>query len=147
MLSKILLILLIVDSLVLVASILLQAGKGGGLASTFGGVSSSADTIFGSRQAGNLLTKASWWCGGLFLGLAFLLSLASSGSQVPHSVLDQTFTPSTAPVPVTPQGGGLPLQTAPATNSQLPGTAPSTKAPATPATKTPPTPPPTTKKP
>jgi preprotein translocase subunit SecG len=31
----------------------------------------------GTRQAGNLLTKASWWCGGLFLGLAFLLSLAS----------------------------------------------------------------------
>jgi preprotein translocase subunit SecG len=146
MLSKVLLFLLILDSLVLIAAILLQAGKGGGLASTFGGVSSSADTIFGSRQAGNLLTKASWWCGGLFLTLAFLLSIASTGSQVPHSVLDQTFTAPANPVPATPQGGALPLQTAPATNTQVPPTAtPTTKAPTPPATKAPPAPP--TKKP
>lgn len=143
MIQKILLFLLILDSLILMAAILLQAGKGGGLASTFGGVSSSADTIFGSRQAGNLLTKASWWCGGIFLGLAFLLSIASSGSQLPHSVLDQTFTPSSAPVPVTPQAGAIPLTTAPPTTTQPSGAGPDTKAPATKA----PTPPPVTKKP
>jgi len=134
MVSKILLFLLVVDSLVLVAAILLQSGKGGGLASTFGGVSSSADTIFGSRQAGNLLTKASWWCGGLFLALAFLLALASSHDNAPKSILDQTFTQPAAPTPVTP-GGGLPLQTAPATKTPPPDAkagAPPSKAPTTP---------------
>ena len=57
-------ILLIIDSIVLVAAILLQAGQGGGMAASFGGVSSSASSFLGTRQAGNLLTKASWWCGG-----------------------------------------------------------------------------------
>src|SRR5713101_7386691 len=109
MFSSILLYLLVIDSVVLMVAILLQAGKGGGLASTFGGVSSSADTIFGSRQAGNLLTKASWWCGGLFLGLSFFLSLASSRTTAPKSVLDQPFSNQPAPVQVNP-GNALPLQ-------------------------------------
>ena len=61
-----LLVLLILDALVLGAAILLQAGKGGGLSANFGGASSSADSVIGTRQAGNLLTKASWWCGGIF---------------------------------------------------------------------------------
>jgi preprotein translocase subunit SecG len=70
MLYTILIVALFIDAVVLVAAILLQAGKGGGLAATFGGVSSSADAILGTRAAGNLLTKSSWWCGGLSLGLA-----------------------------------------------------------------------------
>ena len=45
MLYTFLLVLLIIDSLVLVAAILLQAGKGGGMAATFGGVSSSAELV------------------------------------------------------------------------------------------------------
>ena len=77
-----LLVLLILDALVLGAAILLQAGKGGGLSANFGGASSSADSVIGTRQAGNLLTKASWWCGGIFLGLAFVLQLMSSRSAV-----------------------------------------------------------------
>src|SRR5438128_1169328 len=78
MFSKILIVLLAIDSVVLIAAVLLQSGKGGGLAASFGGVTSSADAILGTRQAGNLLTKASWWCGGIFLGLAFLISLSGS---------------------------------------------------------------------
>src|SRR3982751_4527027 len=102
MIYKLLLTLLAIDSVVLVAAILFQSGKGGGLAASFGGVTSSADAILGTRQAGNLLTKISWWGGGLFLGIAFLLSLASAHRGAPRSVLDQTFTPTqTAPAPVT----------------------------------------------
>ena len=62
-----LLVLLIIDSFVLIAAILLQSGKGSGLAASFGGVSSSADSLLGTRQAGNLLTRTSWWGGGIFL--------------------------------------------------------------------------------
>ncbi len=92
-----LLVLLILDSIVLVAAILLQAGKGGGLAASFGGVSTAADAFIGTRQAGNLLTKASWWCGGFFLALAFLLQVMSSRTAAPRSVLDQLPGPASAP--------------------------------------------------
>jgi len=116
MITRILLTLLIIDSVILVAAILLQAGKGGGLAASFGGVTSSADAILGTRQAGNLLTKATWWCGGLFLAFAFMLSLASSRRTAPRSILDQTFTTPPAPTaPVTTQPGTniLPITPAP----------------------------------
>jgi preprotein translocase subunit SecG len=102
-----LLVLLIIDSIVLVTAILLQAGKGNGLAATFGGVSSSADSLLGTRQAGNLLTKASWWGAGIFLFLSFVLSIESMQRRAPKSVLDQAFTQPAAPAPATqaPAGG------------------------------------------
>jgi preprotein translocase subunit SecG len=101
MLYTFLLVLLLIDSALLVAAILLQSGKGGGLAASFGGASSSADSLIGSRQAGNLLTKASWWCGGIFLFLAFVLQIASARARTPTSVLDKPFsrTPASAPAP------------------------------------------------
>lgn len=118
-----LLILLIIDALILGVAILLQSGKGGGLAASFGGASSSADSVIGSRQAGNLLTKASWWCGGIFLALSFILQLMSSRASAPTSVLDRLATPATsAPAPA----GG----TAPAPAPALTPTAPPASAPA-----------------
>jgi preprotein translocase subunit SecG len=118
-----LLVLLSIDSFVLIAVVLMQAGQGGGMAATFGGASSSAGTIFGTRQAGNLLTKASWWTAGIFLGLAFALSLASARTRQPKSILDQTF----------PTGSQAPAS-APA---NVPSNLPVTPTPAAPATKTP----------
>src|SRR3954469_10646229 len=88
-----LLVLLFIDSIVLIAAILFQSGKGSGLAASFGGVSSSSDSLLGSRQAGNLLTKASWWGGGVFLFLSFVLSLMSTRQRAPKSVLDQLAQP------------------------------------------------------
>lgn len=127
MISSILLTLLVIDSVLLVAAVLLQAGKGGGLAASFGGVTSSADAILGTRQAGNLLTKISWWCGGLFLGLSFLLSLTSSRPSAPRSVLDPTFTTppaQTAPATQQPSTNVLPVQPAPAPGGETKTPAP-----------------------
>ena len=119
MLYTFLLVLLVIDSLVLIIAVLLQSGQGGGMAASFGGVSSSASSFLGTRQTGNLLTKASWWCGGLFLGLSFLLALASTRSRAPKSVLDQTFSPApvTAPANAAPASPNqaIPLSPAPAT--------------------------------
>ena len=145
MFSKVLIALLAIDSILLVSAVLLQAGKGGGLAATFGGASSSADSIMGTRQAGNLLTTISWWTGGIFIGLAFVLSLTSSRRAAPRSVLDQTFTAPPAPVSApatTPQSGTsvLPVQpAAPATDSKTKSPAPNakSKAPSPSPTKTP----------
>jgi len=101
-----LLTLLILDAIVLSIAVLLQSGKGGGLAASFGGASSSSDSVIGTRQAGNLLTKASWWCGGIFLGLAFVLQVMSSRGSAPKSVLDKLASPA-APSSA-PAGGAAP---------------------------------------
>ena len=63
---------------------LLQAGQGGGLASLGG---TGTETVLGGRQAVTILTKASWWCGGLFLLISLLLSLVprSGSSSALHS--------------------------------------------------------------
>jgi preprotein translocase subunit SecG len=120
-----LLIILILDSGVLIAAILLQSGKGGGVAASFGGVSSSTDAFIGTRQAGNLLTTVSWWAGGIFLGLSFVLQLMSTHARQPASVLDKTFG---RPVPTAP----APAQSAPAVPLQPTQPAPQ---PATPPKK------------
>ena len=132
MIHTLLITLLAIDSVILVAAILLQAGKGGGLAASFGGVTSSADAILGTRQAGNLLTKMSWWCGGLFLGLAYLLSLTSSRRNVPRSILDQTFTTppaQTAPATTQPSTNVLPITPAPSSGNAKTPTPTKTKSP------------------
>jgi preprotein translocase subunit SecG len=127
MLFGFLLVLLVIVSLVLVAAVLLQSGKGGGVAASFGGVSSSADAFIGTRQAGNLLTKVSWWGGGVFLFLAFVLQILSSrAAAVPESVLDRLARQAAPPATAPAKGGAVPA--APLE--------PATKAPATPAPTT-----------
>ncbi|HVE79107.1 MAG TPA: preprotein translocase subunit SecG [Gemmatimonadaceae bacterium] len=120
MLYKLLIVLLIIDCLILGLAVLLQSGKGGGLAASFGGMSSSADAFLGARQAGNLLTTTSWWTGGIFIFLAFVLSLMSTRARTPESVLDRAnFAPPPAGAPATtpaaPPSGApvVPLQPAP----------------------------------
>src|ERR1700730_6069286 len=110
MLQTVLLVLLILDSGVLAIAILLQSGKGTGMAASFGGVSSSPDAFIGTRQAGNLLTKMTWWSGGIFLGIAFVLQITSTHARTPRSVLDQSVTPP----PAAPSGPNAPSTAAPA---------------------------------
>lgn len=112
-----LLAILILISFVLIAVILLQSGKGGGMSANFGGATSSADAVIGTRQAGNLLTKISWWGGGAFLFLSLVLQLMTTRQRAPKSVLDNAFsTPApTAPAPGTPPAGGAALPLTPAT--------------------------------
>ena len=117
MFYKALIVLLLLDAFVLMAAVLFQSGKGGGLAASFGGAS-SGDALFGARQAGNLLTKVTWWSAGIFIGLAFVMQLLTSRSNGPRSVLDQSFAPAPAksvPAPATPatQAPAVPLQALP----------------------------------
>jgi preprotein translocase subunit SecG len=110
-----LLVLLLIDSLVLIAAVLMQAGKGGGLAASFGGAASSADSFVGTRQAANLLTKTSWWTGGIFIALAFMLQLMGQRSTAPKSVLDEPFQQQAAPTAPAPTNAApaVPLQPSP----------------------------------
>lgn len=119
-----LLSLLFLDALVLVAAILMQAGKGGGVAANFGGASSSSSSVIGTRQAGDLLTKTSWWGGGIFIFLAFVLQLMSTRSAGPRSILDDIVAPANAPTQSAPPPSAVPLtpeaQTPPPTTPPQP---------------------------
>lgn len=64
-------------SLALIGLILLQKSKDGGLGLAFG--SGGGDSLFGAR-AGNVLTKATIWIGGIFLGNTLILGMLFAGS-------------------------------------------------------------------
>ena len=112
-----LLTLLILDALLLSVVVLLQAGQGGGLASLGGG---GTDTVLGGRQAVTILTKLSWWCGGIFLVLSLVLSLVPRGGNT--SALQERLRAAT---PAAPQQAPLPLgaPSQPSSEAPKPGAA------------------------
>jgi preprotein translocase subunit SecG len=118
----VLIFLLIVTCCVLVASVLLQAGQGGGLASLGGGA--GTEVLMGGRQAVTILTHLTRWSAGIFLFLAMVLQIMSARGGRPTSVLEGNIP---APQPV--QTAPLPLQTTPAPGQQA---TPTTPAPQTP---------------
>ncbi len=91
-----LLAVLIFDGIFLGVVVLLQSGKGGGLAA-MGGGAAATDGILGGRQATTMLTRATWVTGSAFMVLALVLSIMSSRSQLPQSILRQDLAPA-APV-------------------------------------------------
>ncbi len=110
-----LLVILIIDAVVLGTVVLLQSGKGGGLAAMGGGA--STDTFLGGRQAATILTKMSWWCGGIFLGLSLALAGLSAGGGTPGSVLEGQLAP---PAPVVAPPLPLDLNIQPSAEEQPP---------------------------
>ncbi len=95
-----LLLLLVLDGLILGTVILLQAGKGGGLAAMGGGVTAT-DGILAGRQAASVLTRTTWTTGTLFMFLALVLSIMSSRASAPQSILRESVQQG-APTPVIP---------------------------------------------
>ncbi len=101
-----LLTVLILDGIFLSVVILLQAGKGGGLAAVGGGAGMT-EGVLGGRQATTMLTRATWTAGTIFMVLALGLSIMSSRSQAPQSVIQVPApAPTTQPEPVLPGVGG-----------------------------------------
>jgi preprotein translocase subunit SecG len=102
----------------LVMVVLLQSGKGADIGAAFG--SGGSQTVFGSRGAGNFLTKLTAAAGALFMITSLGLAILSSGGGVGGSVVKeetkksmpaQEGTPAGAPFnPQAPQ----PSDTAPA---------------------------------
>ena len=93
--------LLVLDGIFLSVVILLQAGKGGGLAAMGGGA--AARDVLGGRQATSLLTRATWTAGTIFMMTSLVLAIMSSRTGVPTSVLEGVAAPATSvPLPVLP---------------------------------------------
>ncbi len=111
-----LLVLHILICLALIMTILLQSGKGGGLAGgAFGG---TAQTVFGGRGATDFLTRATMVLGGAFFLTSLVLALMSSGTHGTSRSLIQEE--AKRAIPTAPQGPA---------GAQTPGTRPATGAP------------------
>src|SRR5712691_11006386 len=85
---------------VLLLVILLQQGKGGDMASAFGG--GSSQTAFGARGGATVLSKATAILAVLFMMGA--LALAIIGQRGPGSIVSGTPAPRPAPKPTIPAG-------------------------------------------
>ena len=98
---------------------------------------------YGARRppGGHLLTKATWWCGGIFLVLALALSLVPRGGATPSGLQERLrATPdragTSAPLPI---GGARPRPVRRRRRAPAPGATPSPSA-APPAATKPPAP-------
>ena len=115
-------------SLVLIAVILLQAGRGGGIADVFGG-GGATQQIFGVR-ASTFLTRATSACAIIFILTSLSLTLVSAARS--HSLLAPTGRVQ-GHLPSSRLGGStLPTPTSPAESGDVAPTQAST--PAAPAT-------------
>jgi preprotein translocase subunit SecG len=98
--------------------VLVQSGKGGGLA----GIASGGATtqILGARQAPDVLEKATWTLATLFIVLCILSNFAINRSEVQESVIQQRAREQQSEQPLLPPGGqeGLPQEQAPAPGQQ-----------------------------
>ena len=85
-----LLILFVLISFSLVVVILLQAGKGQGLAGSIGGGPGS-NSIFGSRGAADFLSKATTWMAALYMAIAILIGMVykSTTDEVQKSLIQK----------------------------------------------------------
>ncbi len=92
MIYTLLLAVLILDGIFLGVVVLLQSGKGGGLAA-MGGGAAATDGILGGRQATTMLTRATWTTGSVFMALSLILSIMSSRAALPQSILRQDAAP------------------------------------------------------
>jgi preprotein translocase subunit SecG len=88
----------VVICLVLLLVVLLQQGRGGDIASAFGGSSSQA--VFGARSGATLLTKATSVLAALFMLAA--LGLAIMRERGPSSVVGGVRLPASQSAPASP---------------------------------------------
>jgi preprotein translocase subunit SecG len=90
--------LFVINCFVLMFVILLQQGKGGDIASAFGGGSSQA--AFGARSGATVLSRATTVCALLFVIGAIALGIL--GQRGPGSVLGGRAQPAPASAPAAP---------------------------------------------
>jgi len=102
----------------LVAVVLVQSGKGGGLAGgAFGG---SAQTVFGGRGATDFITRATMVLGVAFFLTSLTLALLSTSTGQSKSIMQEEARKAAAGAPATLPGGTAPGGTAPAGRSTAP---------------------------
>jgi preprotein translocase subunit SecG len=135
MLFTLILVIHVLVCLVLIATILVQQGKGATMGAAFG--TAGSQTVFGSAGAGNFLTKTTSICAAIFFSTSLLLAYRSSFRR---SVVADVA-PVTDTAPAAPADGSAPKpdakpdgkgDTAPAAPAGSAPAAPKAAAPAAP---------------
>ena len=132
--QSVLIVIHILIVVALIAVVLLQRSEGGAL-----GAGGGTGSFMTGRGQANALSRATAILGAMFFATALLMSILSSWSRAPHSILERGPAPAgqTAPAPISPGNildqfkqmeGGSSAPSAPAT-------APGPAAPAAPAPK------------
>ena len=105
----------------LITAVLLQSGKGGGLAGgAFGG---TAQTVFGGRGATDFMTRATMVLGGAFFVTSLVLALMSSNpGRAGRSLIQEQARRAPAAAPQVPGSG--PAQTPASPGGSAPATPP-----------------------
>jgi len=125
---SVLLVIHILIVVALIAVVLLQRSEGGAL-----GMGGGTGNFMTGRGQANALSRATAILGALYFATALLMSILSSWSRAPHSIIERGPAPAgqTAPTPVSP--GDLLNQLKKLEGSSTPSPAPA--APAAPAPK------------
>ena len=100
-----LIIMFILLSITMVIVILLQAGKGQGLAGAIGGGMGGGGSIFGGRGAADFLSKATTWIAALYMIFAILIGMfyKSEAEEAQKSLIEKRVEEQEAmPVPNIP---------------------------------------------
>lgn len=95
-------ILHVLVAIFLVLTILLQAGKGGGVGAAFGGAGSQ--TVFGGRGAQTFLSKLTAMAAGVFFLTSLALSFSTTVKVEGRSLLEGESAPVTAPATPAQEG-------------------------------------------
>ena len=119
-------ILHLIVCFLMIAAILLQAGKGAEIGAAFGG---SSQTVFGSRGPGTFLSKITVGAAIIFMVTSLSLALLSRNENVASSVIDVPTTSGEVPSSA-PESTEAPLESAspdasgaPADSSEPPSSA------------------------
>lgn len=102
----------IVIAIFLIIAVLLQAGRGGGLAGAFGGA--GFGTVFGIRRTADFLSKATITLGAIFLFLAIIINLFFLPGKTPESVRESVIQQRAKSVPPVSVPAAQPAQSQPA---------------------------------
>lgn len=99
-------------SVILIITVLLQAGKGASIGSSFGGGSSS-QTVFGSAGPATILMKITWVCAVIFMLTSLFMTYSVSKakkSSIMSSVPAVAAPPKPAEAPAAPVAPAVPAE-------------------------------------
>lgn len=125
MLHALLVFVHVVVSLLLIVAVLMQSGKGTGLAGTFGG-SGVTGGVFGGRGAAPFLAKATTVFAVLFMLTAISLNFVSTGSRS-SSVIERALKGSKAGSSEAPISNKMPVAPSSPSTPASPGSTPAAK--------------------
>jgi preprotein translocase subunit SecG len=96
----------VLNCVALIFAVLLQAGRGAGLAGVFGASSGGGGAVFGGAGAEDFLKKATAVLAILFMVLSVTLSVLSGRRSTPKSLLMEEAQRAVQQMPM-PAGGGI----------------------------------------